>query len=112
MLGAQSSRGVLVNVVYSRLIGRVTGVTWQQRRRDRHDRTEQCGDCGGMWGRGSWPHAIGVTLAASCLRNIFYIVTESIPGLPIAGTRVPGMECAYYKEDAGKLLRVAVRTKG
>ena len=34
----------------------------------------------------------------------FYIVTEAIPGLEqLPVLRVPD-ECAYYKEDAGKML--------
>jgi 4-methylaminobutanoate oxidase (formaldehyde-forming) len=57
---------------------------------------------------GMWSHwlarKIGIRLALQAAEH-FYIVTESIPGLPrdLPVLRVPD-EWAYYKEDAGKLL--------
>jgi 4-methylaminobutanoate oxidase (formaldehyde-forming) len=59
--------------------------------------------CGGMWS-----HAIarecGVALPLHAAEH-FYIVTEPMKGLPgnLPVLRVQD-ECAYYKEDAGKLL--------
>ncbi|AMX94275.1 MULTISPECIES: FAD-dependent oxidoreductase [Mesorhizobium] len=59
--------------------------------------------CGGMWSR-DLAAQIGVTLPLHAAEH-FYIVTETIPGLP---ANLPvlflGDECSYYKEDAGKLL--------
>jgi 4-methylaminobutanoate oxidase (formaldehyde-forming) len=60
-------------------------------------------NCAGMWAReiGQW---CGVSIPLHAAEH-FYIVTESMPGLtphlPIL--RDPG-SCAYFKEDAGKLL--------
>jgi len=57
---------------------------------------------------GMWSHAlareIGVHLPLHAAEH-FYVVTESIADLPkgLPTLRVPD-ECAYYKEDAGKLL--------
>lgn len=59
--------------------------------------------CGGMWSR-DLAAEIGVALPLHAAEH-FYIVTEAIPDLP---KKLPvlflGDECAYYKEDAGKLL--------
>jgi glycine cleavage system aminomethyltransferase T/glycine/D-amino acid oxidase-like deaminating enzyme len=59
--------------------------------------------CGGMWSHGLAAQA-GVALPLHAAEH-FYIVTEPIPGLPAAlpVLRVQD-ECAYYKEDAGKIL--------
>lgn len=58
---------------------------------------------GGMWSR-DLAAAAGVAVPLHAAEH-FYIVTEAIPGLP---TGLPVLrvqdECAYYKEDAGKLL--------
>ena len=55
-----------------------------------------------MWGRDLAAEA-GVTLPLHACEH-FYIVTEAIDGLgQLPVLRVPD-ECAYYKEDAGKLL--------
>jgi 4-methylaminobutanoate oxidase (formaldehyde-forming) len=57
---------------------------------------------------GMWSHAlareIGVAVPLHAAEH-FYIVTEPIPGLPadLPSLRVTD-ECAYYKEDAGKIL--------
>lgn len=57
---------------------------------------------------GMWSHwvgrKVGVRLPLQAAEH-FYIVTEPIAGLPtnLPVLRVPD-ECAYYKEDAGKLL--------
>ena len=59
--------------------------------------------CGGMWSR-ELAAGCGVTLPLHAAEH-FYIVTEPIAGLP-AGLPVLRVqdECAYYKEDAGKIL--------
>ena len=58
---------------------------------------------GGMWSH-SLAAAIGVAVPLHAAEH-FYIVTEPIAGLPsgLPVLRVQD-ECAYYKEDAGKLL--------
>ncbi|MGH6720169.1 MAG: GcvT family protein [Alphaproteobacteria bacterium] len=67
-------------------------------------------NCAGMWARevGAWA---GVTVPLHACEH-FYVVTEPIagahPGLPVL--RVMD-ECAYYKEDAGKLLLGAFEPK-
>ena len=57
----------------------------------------------GMWSR-DLARATGVAVPLHAAEH-FYIVTEPIPGLP---TDLPSLrvtdECAYYKEDAGKIL--------
>ncbi|WP_321813148.1 MULTISPECIES: FAD-dependent oxidoreductase [unclassified Paraburkholderia] len=57
----------------------------------------------GMWSR-ELAAQVGVSIPLHAAEH-FYIVTESVPGLPnnLPVLRVPD-ECAYYKEDAGKLL--------
>jgi glycine cleavage system aminomethyltransferase T/glycine/D-amino acid oxidase-like deaminating enzyme len=59
--------------------------------------------CAGMWSHGL-ARACGVPVPLHAAEH-FYIVTEPIKGLPgnLPVLRVPD-ECAYYKEDAGKLL--------
>jgi heterotetrameric sarcosine oxidase gamma subunit len=60
-------------------------------------------NCAGMWGREVGRMA-GVSLPLQACEH-FYIVTERVPGLSreLPVLRVPD-ECAYYKEDAGKIL--------
>jgi 4-methylaminobutanoate oxidase (formaldehyde-forming) len=59
--------------------------------------------CAGMWSR-ELGRECGVSVPLHAAEH-FYIVTEPIPGLP---ANLPVLrvydECAYYKEDAGKLL--------
>lgn len=59
--------------------------------------------CGGMWSHGLAAE-VGAAVPLHAAEH-FYIVTEPIPGLPsnLPVLRVPD-ECAYYKEDAGKIL--------
>ncbi len=59
--------------------------------------------CGGMWSHGLAAQA-GVALPLHAAEH-FYIVTEPIASLPanLPVLRVQD-ECAYYKEDAGKIL--------
>ncbi|MEM6462534.1 MAG: FAD-dependent oxidoreductase [Pseudomonadota bacterium] len=79
--------------------GRVTGA--------RTDRGEITADvvvnCAGMWGHEVGRMA-GVNVPLHACEH-FYILTEAVSGLPgnLPVLRVPD-ECAYYKEDAGKIL--------
>jgi 4-methylaminobutanoate oxidase (formaldehyde-forming) len=59
-------------------------------------------NCGGMWGR-QVGQMMGTSVPLHACEH-FYIVTEPIPDLgAMPVLRVPD-ECAYYKEDAGKML--------
>ena len=59
--------------------------------------------CGGMWSH-RLASDIGVAVPLHAAEH-FYIVTEPVAGIPrnLPVLRVPD-ECAYYKEDAGKIL--------
>jgi 4-methylaminobutanoate oxidase (formaldehyde-forming) len=82
--------------------GRVTGVDWHSGEATGHIAADLVVNCGGMWGR-DLAARNGVTLPLHACEH-FYIVTEAIPGLErLPVLRVPE-ECAYYKEDAGKIL--------
>jgi len=82
---------------------RCTGVDWvSETGESGHIEAEHVINCGGMWGREVGAMA-GVSVPLHACEH-FYIVTEAIEGLtqqPVL--RVPD-ECAYYKEDAGKML--------
>ena len=59
-------------------------------------------NCAGMWGH-EVGRMVGVNVPLHACEH-FYIVTEAIKGLTqMPVLRVPD-ECAYYKEDAGKML--------
>jgi len=79
--------------------GRVTGVETDQGT----VKADYVVNCAGMWGR-EVGRMVGVSVPLQACEH-FYIVTEPLqgldPNLPVL--RVPD-ECAYYKEDAGKLL--------
>ncbi|MGI9406247.1 MAG: GcvT family protein [Hyphomicrobiaceae bacterium] len=96
--GAKIIQGVKVTDVLTR-DGRVTGVVTEQGTIE----AEYVVNCGGMWGRDIGKMA-GVDIPLHACEH-FYIVTEPIDGLP---GNLPVMrcqeECAYYKEDAGKIL--------
>ncbi len=81
---------------------RITGVDWQQGEETGHITCDMVVNCGGMWG-----HQVGRMLGVNVPLHAcehFYIVTEAIAGLSqMPVLRVPD-ECAYYKEDAGKML--------
>lgn len=82
--------------------GRVTGVNWQMGTEQGHIAADMVVNCGGMWGR-DLAAQNKVTLPLHACEH-FYIVTEGIAGLTqMPVLRVPD-ECAYYKEDAGKIL--------
>ncbi|WP_372837688.1 FAD-dependent oxidoreductase [Phaeovulum sp.] len=99
--GAVIAEGVKV-VAVTKAGGRVTGVDWVQGEARGHIAADMVVNCAGMWGR-DLAAASGVALPLHACEH-FYIVTESIPGLgQLPVLRVPD-ECAYYKEDAGKIL--------
>ena len=87
---------------------RITGVVAERDGERTTIATPHVVNCAGMWARevaamarGSDGRGARVPLHAC---EHFYIVTEAIPGLAqLPVLRVPD-ECAYYKEDAGKML--------
>ena len=89
--------------------GRVTGVDYVQNGEPGHIAADMVVNCGGMWGR-DLAAQNGVTLPLHACEH-FYIVTEGIPGLAqMPVLRMPD-ECAYFKEDAGKILLGAFELK-
>lgn len=81
---------------------RVTGVAWEAKGETGTIEAEHVVNCGGMWGHEVGRMA-GVNVPLHACEH-FYIVSEAIPGLTqMPVLRVPD-ECAYYKEDAGKML--------
>ncbi len=82
---------------------RITGIDWADDDGNiGHIACEYVVNCAGMWG-----HDVGKMLGTNVPLQAcehFYIVTEAIDGLSqMPVLRVPD-ECAYYKEDAGKML--------
>ncbi len=107
-LGARVIENVKVTDVHQR-DGRVTGVSWAQGEEQGTIETDLVVNCGGMWGRDLAARS-GVTLPLHACEH-FYIVTEAIENLTrLPVLRVPD-ECAYYKEDAGKMLLGAFEPK-
>ena len=83
---------------------RVSGVDWQSDdgKEQGHIACDMIVNCAGMWGHEVGKMA-GVNVPLHACEH-FYIVTEGISGLQqMPVLRVPD-ECAYYKEDAGKIL--------
>ena len=99
--GAQVLENIKVTAIHKK-DGRVTGVDWANDNDQGSIEADYVVNCGGMWGHEVGRMA-GVTVPLHACEH-FYIVTESIPGLTqLPVLRVPD-ECAYYKEDAGKIL--------
>jgi len=99
--GARLLEGVKVTEV-GQANGRVTGVSWEKDGEQGTIATDIVVNCGGMWARELGAMS-GVTIPLHACEH-FYIVTEAIPDLgALPVLRVPD-ECAYYKEDAGKML--------
>ncbi|MEO1550081.1 MAG: FAD-dependent oxidoreductase [Pseudomonadota bacterium] len=102
MGGAQVLEGTKVTAIHQK-DGRVTGVDWATEGGETGStQANFVVNCGGMWG-----HALGrmagVTVPLHACEH-FYIVSEPIDGLSqLPVLRVPD-ECAYYKEDAGKMM--------
>jgi 4-methylaminobutanoate oxidase (formaldehyde-forming) len=81
---------------------RVTSVDWNNGDETGTITCDMIVNCGGMWGHEVGKMA-GVNVPLHACEH-FYIVTEAIEGLKqLPVLRVPD-ECAYYKEDAGKML--------
>ena len=98
MRGARVCEGVAVTDIHQKN-GSVTGVSTSHGDIE----ADYVVNCGGMWARDIGALA-GVSVPLHACEH-FYIVTEQIDGLKrdLPVLRVPD-ECAYYKEDAGKLL--------
>ncbi|UYV38763.1 FAD-dependent oxidoreductase [Rhodobacteraceae bacterium D3-12] len=107
MHGAQIHEHVKVTAIHETTLSgqkAVSGVAWQR------DETGETGtikadyvvNCAGMWAA-ELGRMNGVNVPLQACEH-FYIVTENIPDLSqLPVLRVPD-ECAYYKEDAGKML--------
>ncbi|WP_422048200.1 GcvT family protein [Shimia sp.] len=83
---------------------KVTGVDWvsDDGNAQGHIACDMIVNCAGMWGH-EVGRLAGVNVPLHACEH-FYIVTEGIQGLTqMPVLRVPD-ECAYYKEDAGKIL--------
>ncbi|MGV6811504.1 MAG: GcvT family protein [Brevirhabdus sp.] len=82
---------------------RVTGVDWAgEDGTSGHITCDHIINCAGMWGHEVGRMA-GVNVPLHACEH-FYIVSEAIEGLTqVPVLRVPD-ECAYYKEDAGKMM--------
>jgi glycine cleavage system T protein len=92
-----------IEVVGIKKSGRkVTGVNWSSEIASGFMSCDYVVNCAGMWG-----HEVGRILGVNVPLHAcehFYVVTEAIEGLTqLPVLRVPD-ECAYYKEDAGKIL--------
>ncbi|TPM55183.1 FAD-dependent oxidoreductase [Mesorhizobium sp. B2-2-4] len=99
--GATIVENVKVTKVHTKA-GRVTGVSWAQGEEQGTIETDIVVNCAGMWARELGAQN-GVTIPLHACEH-FYLVTEPIPGLSrLPVLRVPD-ECAYYKEDAGKMM--------
>lgn len=99
--GATIVENVKVTKVHTRA-GRVTGVSWAQGGEQGTIDTDIVVNCAGMWARELGAQN-GVTIPLHACEH-FYLVTEPIAGLSrLPVLRVPD-ECAYYKEDAGKMM--------
>lgn len=100
--GAQVKERVAVTGL-ERAGRRITGVNWQgEDGSGGHIACDMVVNCAGMWGHEVGRMA-GINVPLQACEH-FYIVTEAIPELKqLPVLRVPD-ECAYYKEDAGKML--------
>ena len=89
---------------------RVTGVDWEgEDGTQGHIDCDTIVNCAGMWGHEVGRMA-GVNVPLQACEH-FYIVSEPIQGLTqMPVLRVPD-ECAYYKEDAGKMMLGAFEPK-
>ena len=108
MRGARIYENTLVTKVTT-AGGRVTGVDYGTAAGPGHIDADVIVNCGGMWGR-DLAAQNGVTLPLHACEH-FYLVTEPVDGLKdLPVLRVPD-ECAYYKQDAGKMMLGAFEPK-
>ncbi|WP_027145865.1 FAD-dependent oxidoreductase [Mesorhizobium sp. WSM3626] len=99
--GATIAENVKVTKIHTKN-GRVSGVSWAQGEDQGTIETDIVVNCAGMWARDLGARN-GVNIPLHACEH-FYLVTEPIPGLGrLPVLRVPD-ECAYYKEDAGKMM--------
>ncbi|MER8947134.1 FAD-dependent oxidoreductase [Mesorhizobium sp. M0185] len=99
--GATIVENVKVTKVHTKA-GRVAGVSWAQGDEQGAIEADIVVNCAGMWARELGAQN-GVTIPLHACEH-FYLVTEPIAGLSrLPVLRVPD-ECAYYKEDAGKMM--------
>ena len=106
--GARIEEGVKVTAIHQ-AGGRVTGVSWARGGAEGRIDADIVVNCGGMWARDIGAMA-GCTVPLHACEH-FYIVTEPVAGLTqLPVLRVPD-ECAYYKEDAGKMMLGAFEPK-
>jgi glycine cleavage system T protein len=106
--GAVIAEDVKVTQVHQK-DGKVTGVSWQNGVDQGHIAADMVVNCAGMWAR-DLGAVSGVNIPLHACEH-FYIVTEGISNLgPQPVLRVPD-ECAYYKEDAGKMMLGAFEPK-
>jgi len=82
--------------------GRIASVVAEQAGEPVEITCDHVVNCAGMWGR-DVGNLVGATVPLHACEH-FYIVTEGIDNLEkLPVLRVPD-ECAYYKEDAGKIM--------
>ncbi|MEM0945645.1 MAG: FAD-dependent oxidoreductase, partial [Pseudomonadota bacterium] len=106
--GVQIREGIKVTGI-SQDRGQVTGVSWEAGGETGHIAATTVINCAGMWARDVGKMAGAAVPLHAC--EHFYIVTEPVEGLrQLPVLRVPD-ECAYYKEDAGKMLLGAFEPK-
>jgi len=99
--GALISENTKVTKVHAK-DGRVSGVSWTKGEEHGTIEADIVINCAGMWARDLGAQN-GVSIPLHACEH-FYLVTEAIPGLGrLPVLRVPD-ECAYYKEDAGKMM--------
>jgi glycine cleavage system T protein len=107
-MGAKVFEGVKVNSI-NKINGRVSGVRAEIDGEITEIECEHVVNCAGMWAR-DVGKMVGASVPLHACEH-FYIVTEAIDGLKqLPVLRVPD-ECAYYKEDAGKILLGAFEPK-
>jgi 4-methylaminobutanoate oxidase (formaldehyde-forming) len=106
--GAKIVEGVKVSDVLVKN-GRVAGVSWEKDGERDEIATDIVVNCAGMWAR-EFGAKSGVSIPLHACEH-FYLITEPIEGLGrLPVLRVPD-ECAYYKEDAGKMMLGAFEPK-
>ena len=106
--GAKIVEGVKVSDVLVKN-GRVAGVSWEKDGEHGEIATDIVVNCAGMWAR-EFGAKSGVSIPLHACEH-FYLITEPIEGLGrLPVLRVPD-ECAYYKEDAGKMMLGAFEPK-
>jgi glycine cleavage system T protein len=106
--GAMTFEGTKVTRIHAK-DGRVSGVSWAKDREQGTIETDIVVNCAGMWARELGAQS-GVSIPLHACEH-FYLITEPLPDLGrLPVLRVPE-ECAYYKEDAGKMMLGAFEPK-